>query len=144
VADLKAQFGVKWALVIMIVTIILVIAAVSPYQQAIEEAIATSAYIHAIEVAGIIDRLQTSPNTTLYKYYLPDMDCKIKIGEDVNFTVINGDEEKSYIADIIKSDIIIEPAEYECSGSENLKAIVFTRETYADGKQRIIVTDYSE
>ena len=105
---MKAEFGAKWAILILVVTVILIIAVVVPYNDAMKGAIETSAYIHANEIAGIINLLQTAPNMTTYDYILPDdMECKVVIGEDVNFTVLSTDEENSFVIDLIRSDLKI-------------------------------------
>lgn len=118
------MFGVKWALLTMIVVLILLGTLVSPMQQSYEEMARTNARIYALEIAGIVNMLQTAPDKTTHTYNLPAMDCQLKIGKSVNFTSL---ENKESIIIELMSSVKVEPFDTYCNPAKT-KQITFTKD----------------
>ena len=91
----------KWLLLSVIVVLFFVTFFISPYSEAIDEAIKETSRIYAIEVAGIINLMQGAPDVTVYEHRLPDVNFVLRIDKSVNFTIVAGEEENSYVADFI-------------------------------------------
>lgn len=99
---MKAQLGLKWAFLSILVVLVVVAFVMSPYSEAIDEAISETARIYAVELSGIINLMQQAPHDTRYEHTMPDVDFILNIDKSINFTIITGEGENSYVADFVQ------------------------------------------
>ena len=118
----------QWALLSFVVVVMVMIGVFAPWSDLINEIIRTSAHIRAVQIAGIINLLESSPDETTHTYLLPTEKCNITINKNVQ--VIMGEEGDKYAkatAELITTDIVIQKSFIECN-TEREQAIIFKRE----------------
>jgi len=127
---MKAQLGMKWAFLAILVVLVVIGFVLSPYTDAVDEAIKETSRIYAVEVAGIINILQGAPDTTRYEYTLPDVECIVTIENSVNFTIRTGEGENSYVADFITTPAKVDESCFTHGVEEEERLNMGCRETY--------------
>ena len=117
----------QWALLSLVVVVIVMIGLLTPWTDLVNEAIRTSAHIHATQIAGIINLLQSSPDKTTHSYILPSAECNVTIGENVLFRVKNAGNYDRASVELIKTNINVQKFYVECNDTIS-KGILFIRE----------------
>ena len=115
------------ALLSLVVVVIVMIGLLTPWTDLVNEAIRTSAQIHATQIAGIINLLQSSPDKTTHSYILPNAECNVTIGENILFRIKNAGKYDRASAEIIKTNITVQKFYTECNDTIS-KGILFIRE----------------
>ncbi len=112
-----------WLFITTAVTIVFVIAAVSPIQTATEEAIRNSAMLEARRFVSIINILQTAPDGTVYEFDMPNTKCNVLITENavrLKITFVSGQEISETIG-MIKTKARIARNEFDCRETRKMK-----------------------
>jgi hypothetical protein len=123
----KGQGPLQWVFIVLILTLIILVFIASPLGDAVNEGIKRNIRIQLDEITGIIDTLETSPDTTIYTgYTLMDIKCTAEFRNGMvifNVKIANDDLifSKSWVQ---RNDIqvIASPQKIECG-----KRIVFEK-----------------
>ena len=98
----------QWVFISLVLTLIIVIVAITQLHGAIDERIRMNARYQALEVSGIINVLQASPVETSHKYLSPlcveIVDHAVKV--------------KDYSVELIRSPVEVEPGTIGCGEDE--------------------------
>jgi GH25 family lysozyme M1 (1,4-beta-N-acetylmuramidase) len=125
---MKGLQELQWLFLILALSLIIIAWGISPMATAITEAIRTNARLTVLEMAGLINLLEASPDDTCYKYSMYKMDCTVVLNETmINITVRDGENLISYNFSLLQTGTRIEPVVVECN-KEKEKPVYFIRQ----------------
>jgi len=104
---MKGSSFLMWVAITVIITLMIVTFAAKPISNSVDEAIRLSAKLKVQEIAGILNTLQSSPDSTCHSYSIPKGKLEIR-QKFVRMTEnINGKDEVFW-SGILQTNVIIE------------------------------------
>jgi hypothetical protein len=119
---MKGQDVPLWTYLVLAVTLILVSVFASPFYESLEFTKNNNARLEAQNIAGVINMIKSSTSDNFYyKKPLPKA-CTIEITDlMVNVSVTSGQQENSYVSNVIQTPVKVEPATINCDKQRSLQ-----------------------
>jgi hypothetical protein len=119
---MKGQGVPMWTYLVLAATAILIAVYASPFYQSVEFAKANNARLEAQSIAGVINMMKSSTSSDFqYQKSLPRT-CTMDISDlAVNVTIKTGDQETSYVSNIIQNNVKLARARINCETQRTLK-----------------------
>jgi hypothetical protein len=124
VGRMKGQGIPMWTYLVLAVTLILVAVFASPFYQTLEFAKSNNARLEAQSIAGIINMIKSSSSVNFNYEKGLAKSCDVEINDFfVNVTVKTGDQQTSYISNIIQNLVKVEPVEINCEFQRTIRFV---------------------